>query len=82
MQLQRAFEIVRRFAIAFVFWIARNGVAELGHVVAQLVGAPGDGAQRYPGCAIGGGGEHAVLGDGVDRAQRTKSSAIGNLVLQ
>ncbi len=51
-----------------IFGIADDGVIDMRHVRAQLMGPPGDRLQRYPGQLLRRGFHHCVIGHGVARA--------------
>ena len=51
-----------------IFGIADDGMADMRHVRAQLVGAAGHGLEREPGHVPGRGIEHGVIGHSVARA--------------
>ena len=62
-QMQPVLQAARQFPILFgeIFGIADDGVIDMGHMRAQLMGSPGDRFQRHPGELLRRGFHYGVI---------------------
>ena len=69
-QMQALLQAARQLPVLLVeiFGIADDGVVDMRHMGAQLMGSPGNRLQRYPGEFLGGGLDHGIVGHRVARA--------------
>src|SRR5262245_55756319 len=63
MEMQPVFDPLRQVVVALVLLVAQNGVADDGHMSAQLMLAAGDRLERKPGDLLPGPVHHGVIGD-------------------